>query len=161
MCPTTLSHVRRHFDGLWRVVPQLLEWVLVLAVLAVLVLAVEAMAVGVPVPVVLLLLMFELEDPEVSPRPVCSHPSAGQLTSAGVVMCHCLEGVRHPKSHRQCYIPRCFLNKLVKSNFDQQLGVGTYGKLPPGCLAYAGRLGRAQQRLHASMDAHGHIRGCH
>jgi hypothetical protein len=92
----------------------------------------------------LLLLKFELGDPEVCPRPVCSHPSGAQLASAGVVVCHCLEGDRHLKSHRQCYILRCFLYKVVRLNLNQYFGVGTYGKLRPDCLAYAGRLGRAQ-----------------
>lgn len=91
-----------------------------------------------------LLLKFELGDPEVCPRPVCSHPSGGQLASAGVVVCHCLEGDQHPKSHRRYYIPRCFLYKSVRSNLNQRLGAGTYETLPPGCLVYAGRLGRAQ-----------------
>ena len=161
MCPTTSSPFRRHFDGLWRGVLQLLGWVsmLVVLVLAVLVLAVlvlaalvlaveamaaEAMAPGVTAAGVRLLLKFELGDPEACPRPVCSHPSGGQLASAGVAVCHCLEGDRLPKSHRQCYIPQCFLYKFVRSNLNQRLGVGTYGKLPRDCLAYAGRLGRAQ-----------------
>lgn len=48
MCPTTLNPFHRHFDGLWRLVSQVLEWIPVLAVLAlvVLVLAVEVMAAG-------------------------------------------------------------------------------------------------------------------
>lgn len=150
------SPFRRHFDGLWRVVLQLLGLgsVLVVLVWAALALAVRAMVEEVIAPRVMALrvtaagvwmvLKFEPGDPEVSPRPVCSHPSAGQLASAGVVVCHCLEGDQHPKSHRRCYIPRCFLYKSVRSNLNPRLGVGTYGKLPPGCLAYAGRLGRAQ-----------------
>lgn len=161
MCPTTSSLFRRHFDGLWRGVLQLLGLgsVLVVLVLAALVLAVEVMAPrvmaprvtapGVTAPGVMaagvwMLLKFELGDLEACPRPVYSHPSGGQLASAGVVVCHCLEGDRHPKSHRRCYIPRCFLYKFVRLNLNQRLGVGTYETLPPGCWAYAGRLGRAQ-----------------
>jgi hypothetical protein len=43
-----LNPFHRHFDGLWRLVSQVLEWIPVLAVLAlvVLVLAVEVMAAG-------------------------------------------------------------------------------------------------------------------
>lgn len=49
MCPTTSSPFRRHFDGLWRGVLQLLGLgsVLVVLVLAALVLAVGAMVVEV------------------------------------------------------------------------------------------------------------------
>lgn len=112
MCPTTSSLFRRHFDGLWRGVLQLLGLgsVLVVLVLAALVLAVEVMAPRVMAPRVTapgvmaagvwLLLKFGLGDLEACPRPVYSHPSGGQLASAGVVVCHCLEGDRHPKSHR-------------------------------------------------------------
>lgn len=137
--PTTSSPFHHHFDGLWRVAPQLLVWV---SGLAVLVLVVGVMAVEVTA--VLLLLKVEPGDQEACPRLVHSHPSGGRLASAGVVVCHCLEGGRRPESHRQCYIPRCFLYKFVRSNTNPCFGVGTYGKLPAGCLAYAGRLGPAQ-----------------
>jgi hypothetical protein len=90
----------------------------VLAVLAVLalaglVLAVEVRAAGVLIGRALLLLKFEPGDQEACPRLVRYHPSEGRPASAGVAMCHCLEGDRHPKSHRQCCIPRYFLYKSL------------------------------------------------
>lgn len=82
--------------------------------LAVLVLTVEAMAAGWLVAQVLQLLKYEPGGREACPRPVCSHPSEGRLASAGAVVCHYLEGDGHPKSHRQGYIPRCFLFKFLR-----------------------------------------------
>lgn len=52
----------------------------------------EVMAADMQVAKALLLVKFEPGDQVVCPKPVRSHPSEGRLASAGVVVCHCLEG---------------------------------------------------------------------
>lgn len=88
-------------------VSPVLEWV---PVLAILVLVVEVMAAGVLVIAglvtrALLLLKFEPVDQEACLRLVRSHPSKGQLASAGVVVSYCLVGNRYIKGRKQYCIP--------------------------------------------------------